>query len=62
MNSIAISAIVLACVFGGAWFGMFLPTRLPEDHLSPKSTDLVKMGTVDRNDGRDGPWFDVRFC
>jgi hypothetical protein len=44
MSSIAISAIVLACVFGGALFGMFLLTRLPEDHLSPKSTDLVKMG------------------
>jgi hypothetical protein len=44
MNSIAVSSIVLACVFGGALFGMFLPTRLPEDHLSPKSTDLVKMG------------------
>jgi hypothetical protein len=44
MNSIAISVIVLACVFGGALFGMFLPSRLPEDHLSHKSTDLVKMG------------------
>jgi hypothetical protein len=44
MNSIAVSSIVLTCVFGGALFGMFLPTRLPEDHLSPKSTDLVKMG------------------
>jgi hypothetical protein len=44
MSSIAISLIVLACVFGGALFGMFLPTRLPEDHLSPKSTDLVRMG------------------
>lgn len=44
MSSIAISSIVLACVFGGALFGMFLPTRLPEDHLSPKSTDLMKMG------------------
>jgi hypothetical protein len=44
VSSIAISSIVLACVFGGALFGMFLPTRLPEDHLSPKSTDLMKMG------------------
>lgn len=44
MGSFAISLIVLACVFGGALFGMFLTRLLPRDHLSPASTDLLKMG------------------
>ena len=44
MGSFAISLIVLACVFGGALFGMFLPRLLPREHLSPASTDLLKMG------------------
>jgi hypothetical protein len=44
MNSIALSSIVLACIFGGALFGMCLPQLLPEDHLSVKSTDVVKLG------------------
>jgi hypothetical protein len=44
MSSIAVSSIVLACVFGGALFGMFLAKVLPEDHLSPQSIDLVKLG------------------
>ena len=34
MNSIAIGFIVFACCFGAALFGMFLSTRLPEQHLS----------------------------
>jgi hypothetical protein len=44
MSSLTISAIVFACVFGGALVGMFLRTRLPEEHLSPESKDVVKLG------------------
>jgi len=44
MNSLATSAIVFACVFGGALLGFSLRGVLPEDHLSPASRDLVKLG------------------
>jgi Protein of unknown function (DUF4239) len=45
MNFIAIRLIVLACVFGGALFGMFLRGVLPEQHLSADSKDTVRLGT-----------------
>jgi hypothetical protein len=44
MSSLAISAIVFACVFGGALVGMLLRRILPEHHLSHDSKDLVKVG------------------
>jgi hypothetical protein len=44
MNSIAIGFIVFACCFGGALFGMFLSTRLPEQHLSGDSKSIVNLG------------------
>jgi len=44
MSSIAISLIVFAFVFGGALFGMFLRSVLPEHHLNNNSKDVVKLG------------------
>lgn len=44
MNSLATSAVVFVCVFGGALLGFLLRSILPEDHLSPASRDLVKLG------------------
>ena len=44
MNSISISAIVFACVFGAAMLGMYMPNVLPEHHLSDRSKDVVKLG------------------
>src|SRR4029434_1317905 len=44
MSSIAVSLIVLACVFGGAMIGVFLRAALPQDHLSSESKDIVKLG------------------
>jgi hypothetical protein len=44
MNSIVIGFIVFACCFGGALFGMFLSTRLPEQHLSGDSKNIVNLG------------------
>ena len=44
MNSIAVSLIVFACVFGGALFGMLLRAVLPEHHLNSDSKDIVKLG------------------
>ena len=48
MNTLATSAIVFACVFGGALLGFWLRVVVPEHHLSPASRDLVKlaMGTI----------------
>jgi hypothetical protein len=44
MSSLAISGIVLACVFGGTLLGMVVRAVLPEQHLSPESKDVVKLG------------------
>ena len=45
MTGIATASIVLACVSGGALFGMFLRRVLPEDHLNNDTKDVVKLGT-----------------
>jgi hypothetical protein len=45
VTSVAIALIVLVCVFGGALFGMFLRTVLPEQHLDAASKDVVKVVT-----------------
>jgi hypothetical protein len=43
VSSMAITSIVLACVFGGALLGMVLRAALPEHHVSTESKDLVKL-------------------
>ena len=43
MNSLAVSGIILLCVFAGALIGLLIRTRLPEHHLSSESKDLVKL-------------------
>src|SRR5271163_4969045 len=45
MSSLTIAAIVLACIFSGSLFGMWLSYRLPENHRSPESRDAVKLAT-----------------
>ena len=44
MSPIATSLLVFVCVFGGALFGMFLRSRLPEHHLSAESQRVVSLG------------------
>src|SRR5271166_7200140 len=44
MSSLAISGIIFACVFGGTLLGMILRAVLPDQHLSPESKDVVKLG------------------
>ena len=44
MNSILISLIIFACVFGGSLFGLFLRTVLPGHHLSDDAKEAVKLG------------------
>jgi hypothetical protein len=45
MSSFLITALVLACVFGGALLGQWLSARLPEPHRSSESHDAVKLAT-----------------
>lgn len=39
-----VGMIVFLCTFGGALFGMWLRTTLPEHHLDAESRDVVKVG------------------
>ena len=39
------SALVFACVLGGAFLGMFFRNTLPTHHLSGATKDVVKLGT-----------------
>lgn len=45
MNSLAISLVAFACIFGGVLIGMGLRALLPDHHLSEESKDVVKLGT-----------------
>ncbi len=45
MSPLLMSVIVFACVLGGAFLGMFLRNRLPANHLSEATKDVVKLGT-----------------
>jgi hypothetical protein len=44
MNSVEVSLIVFACVFGGALLGMSLRAHLPEHHQSADSQRIVNLG------------------
>jgi hypothetical protein len=43
MNALAIAAMILACVFGGALAGILLRRHLPDHHLKEDSKDIVKL-------------------
>src|SRR5215510_4375696 len=43
MPPIAVGLIVFACLFGAALLGMLLRRRVPVDHLSAESKDVVKL-------------------
>ena len=45
MSATALSFVVLACIFGGVLFGLFLRNALPEQHLSADAKDVVRLGT-----------------
>lgn len=44
MSSLAVAAVALVCVFGGALAGLYLKTHLPGHHLKDDSKDIVKLG------------------
>ena len=43
MTALGVGAIVFACVFAGALFGMFLGSVLPKEHLSENAKDVIKV-------------------
>src|SRR5215469_7076108 len=44
MSSLAISMIMFLCVFGAALLGMLVSPRLPVQHQSSESKDIVRLG------------------
>lgn len=45
MSPLLVSLIAFACIFGGTFVGMFLRKRLPGEHLSGETKDVVRLGT-----------------
>jgi hypothetical protein len=43
VNPIEVSAIIFCCVFGGALFGVWLRTVLPQHHLNADTKELMKL-------------------
>lgn len=44
MSSLTIACIIFLCIVGGMLVGMMLRAILPEEHLSPESKDIIKLG------------------
>lgn len=44
MSPLITSALIFACVFGGAVLAMTLGRKLPDHHISPETRDVVKLG------------------
>ncbi len=45
MSPISLSLITFACIFGGAFLGIFLRKRLPGHHLAGDTKDVIRLGT-----------------
>ena len=43
MTDILVAVIVFGLIFGGALFGMFLGSVLPDQHLSPEARDVIRI-------------------
>lgn len=46
MSPFAIGGVAFLCVFGAAFVGMFVRSRLPDHHLSSDSRDAIKLATA----------------
>ena len=44
MQSVLVSIVVFACVFGGVLFGMYVRRVLPEDHLREDTKQVIGLG------------------
>jgi hypothetical protein len=45
MSAVVIACVAFAVIFGGALFGMWLRSVLPEPHLNTESRDVVRLST-----------------
>ena len=45
MNSILISLVVFACIFGSALLGLAIRNKVPADHLGPEAKDVIRLVT-----------------
>src|SRR5882757_10692867 len=45
MSAVIIACVAFAVIFGGALFGMWLRSVLPEPHLNTESRDVVRLST-----------------
>jgi hypothetical protein len=46
MSPFAVGGIAFLCVFGAAFAGMLMRSRLPDHHLNPDSRDAIKLATA----------------
>jgi hypothetical protein len=46
LTSVALSVVIFVCLFGAALLGMLLRTRLPDEHLTTDSKDVIKLATA----------------
>ena len=46
MTSVALSVVIFVCLFGAALLGMLLRSRLPDEHLTTDSKDVIKLATA----------------
>src|SRR5262245_44524314 len=44
MASLTISALIFACIFGATLIGMLVRALLKEEHLTPETRDIVRLG------------------
>jgi hypothetical protein len=45
MSPLQMSLLAFACIFGGAFLGIFVRQKLPDRHLSGDTKDIVRQGT-----------------
>ena len=46
MTPLLMSLAAFVCIFGGTFLGMLIRWRLPDDHLSSDTKDIVRQGTA----------------
>jgi hypothetical protein len=46
LTSVALSIVIFVCLFGATLLGMRLRARLPDEHLTTESKDVIKLATA----------------
>jgi hypothetical protein len=44
MSPLTMSLVIVACVLGGALFGIFIHSLLPDQHVASDSKDAIRLG------------------